>query len=86
VNVAGSFLIGILGALAVEHGVFSTEQRIFLITGILGGFTTFSAFSLETRLLFRAGDAGQGALYVGLSLALCLLAVWAGWALGKEVA
>ena len=85
VNVVGSLIIGIVGALALEHGVFSTGQRVLLITGIIGGFTTFSAFSLDTRILFRDGDAGQGVVYVALSVGVCLVAVWAGWTVGRSL-
>ena len=85
VNVLGSFLAGIVGALIFEHGHLSTEQRAFLVTGLLGGFTTFSAFSLETRVLFRADDTGQGILYVLLTFAVCLPAVWVGWSAGRSV-
>jgi CrcB protein len=48
VNVAGSFAIGLLGALAAEHGTLNSEQRTLLMTGVLGGFTTYSAFSAST--------------------------------------
>ncbi|TFG87680.1 MAG: CrcB family protein, partial [Chromatiales bacterium] len=58
VNVTGSFLIGVLMGLAESRAVFGAEARLLLVTGLLGGYTTFSAFSLETLLLFRAGQAG----------------------------
>ncbi|WP_235907863.1 fluoride efflux transporter FluC [Siccirubricoccus phaeus] len=66
VNVIGSALIGVLGALALPQ-----EARLFLITGILGGFTTFSAFSLETELLAQRAPF-LAAAYVGLTLVLGL--------------
>ena len=72
-NILGSFL---MGALVVYLGQKSGGQwNAFLMTGILGGFTTFSAFSLEAYTLFERGDAGQAALYVGLSVILSLTAL-----------
>lgn len=80
VNVSGSFLIGLVYTLTGPDGrIFaSAEARQFLMAGILGGYTTFSSFSLQTLNLARDGDwlrAGGNAV---LSLALCLLAVWLG--------
>jgi CrcB protein len=80
VNVVGSYLIGIVGAITIAEGrAFTTlDFRVFVITGILGGFTTFSAFSLDTLALARGGNLGGAAANVALSLALCLTAVWLG--------
>ncbi len=76
VNLLGGFAIGLIAGLS-DKGPWQQ----FLITGILGGFTTFSAFSLQSVRL--AGDSRWGALllYIGLSVAGCLLACWAGLAL-----
>jgi fluoride exporter len=78
VNVVGCFVMGLLiglGALRLELG---TEARTFLMTGILGGFTTFSAFSADFALLIERRDFGLAALYLTGSVALSLLAVFAG--------
>jgi CrcB protein len=78
VNVTGSFAIGYLAqSLAPD----STDLRAFLMVGLLGGYTTFSAFSLQTLDLARNGDWAGAALNVGVSVVLCLAAVAAGfWA------
>ena len=67
VNVLGSFLMGAFVVAAAQRGL--THLGPFVMTGVLGGFTTFSAFSLETVTLIERGQAGQAALYVGLSVA-----------------
>ncbi len=72
-NIAGCFLIGILFALA-EKGAIATQGRVFLITGILGGFTTFSSFSLETVEMFRDGYLMKAFLYILISVVVGLLA------------
>ena len=68
VNVVGSFLMGVFVVLAAERGL--THLSPFVMTGLLGGFTTFSAFSLETMTLIERGATGQAALYVLLSVGL----------------
>lgn len=79
VNVAGSFLIGVLAAwFAFRDGGVTQHVRLFLATGVLGGFTTFSAFSLDFALLFERGEMGQGATYVIASVGLSLLAIFLG--------
>lgn len=80
VNVVGSFLIGVLAAwFAFRGDSYATQSlRLFLTTGILGGFTTFSAFSLDFALLFERGDAMLAAIYVVASVALSLVAIFAG--------
>ena len=82
VNVVGSYAIGVLATIAIAGGraLTATDLRAFLIVGILGGFTTFSAFSLETFTLARGGNLGGAAANVLLSLVLCLVAVWLGYA------
>jgi CrcB protein len=78
VNVLGCLVIGVLAGLAERYGAFSTETRLFLFTGILGGFTTFSAFGLETVLLLRRGEVGVTLGYVALSVMCGVLALWLG--------
>ena len=87
VNVAGSFAIGLLAALVTADGrpTLGTDARAFVMIGILGGFTTFSSFSLETLNLARAGAVGAAAANAGLSLVLCLAAVWLGFAAAAMV-
>ncbi|MBW7839320.1 MAG: fluoride efflux transporter CrcB [Chitinophagaceae bacterium] len=67
VNLLGCFLIGVLYTVA-EKGSINTEWRTFFIAGVLGGFTTFSAFSAETIELFRNGLALRSLLYAGISV------------------
>lgn len=74
VNVLGCLAAGILFAAAAKHDVFSPHLRLFLFTGLLGGFTTFSAFGLETAHLLKRGDVGVAAAYVLFSV-LCGVAV-----------
>ena len=84
VNVAGCALIGLLAAYfpPVERGF---PWRVLLLPGFCGGFTTFSAFGLETYGLWR-GEAGDKAMiYAGLSVVLCLLGVWGGISLGGRL-
>ncbi|MBE9603264.1 CrcB family protein [Acetobacteraceae bacterium H6797] len=77
VNIIGSALIGLLGGLGV-----SGEWRLFLVTGCLGGFTTFSAFSLETGLLFERSP-GLALVYLGASIIGGLAAFGAAWTLAR---
>jgi CrcB protein len=85
VNVVGGFAMGLLvGVLAARAGPMAApELRLFLATGFLGGFTTFSAFSLEAVELWQRGQGGLAALYVGLSVVLALGALAGGLALAK---
>ena len=81
VNVLGCLVVGVLAGFAERHNLFGQELRLFLFTGLLGGFTTFSAFGLETVHLIRRGDLGIAALYVGASVVLGIAAVWLGFKL-----
>ena len=74
VNIAGSFLIGLFYALSARFNL-STEIRMLLTTGLCGGFTTFSAFSLETLALLERGKYATGALYACGSVLACLAGV-----------
>ncbi|QHL89149.1 fluoride efflux transporter CrcB [Nibribacter ruber] len=82
VNLLGCFLIGVVFGLA-EKGNLSQEWRLFLATGVLGGFTTFSAFSYETVSLLRAGQFGYAVTYVAASILLGLLLTLAGMTFPK---
>ena len=85
VNIVGSFVMGILvEAIALRFGG-SVELRTFLATGILGGFTTFSAFSLDAYLLMTRGDTMQAALYVAGSVVLSILGLFLGLTLTRQV-
>jgi fluoride exporter len=87
INVTGSFLIGIIGALAVPEGRMDSQSRAFatqfLMIGVCGGFTTFSSFSLQTLSLVREREWLYAGGNVVLSVVLCLVAVWLGWVLGS---
>ena len=82
INITGSFLIGLFGALTASDGRFQlpADIRTFAMVGICGGYTTFSSFSLQTLDLMRDGKPAAALANVGLSVALCLLAVAAGYA------
>ena len=79
VNVLGCFVIGVLAGFAVKDDFFSPEARLFLFTGIIGGFTTFSAFSLETFYLLRRAELLVAGSYVLLSITVGLFALWLGF-------
>jgi CrcB protein len=83
INVLGSFVIGLFFTLTGPHGRLdaSTNAKLFVMVGLCGGYTTFSAFSLQTLALFVDGEWGRGAGYVAASVVFCLVAVWAGYAL-----
>lgn len=87
VNCLGSFAIGLsfIFLNSLNHGGGSDPWRAFLVTGLLGGFTTFSAFSLQTLELLESGQWGRGFLNIFLSLALCLLACALGLGLARTL-
>jgi CrcB protein len=85
VNITGSFLIGFLAELIMRKFGASAEMRLFLITGVLGGYTTFSAFSLDTITLFERGDAALAITYIAASVVLSIVAVFAGLALMRAM-
>jgi CrcB protein len=80
INVGGSFAIGLVaGAVAGGRLQLSHAARTFILVGVLGGFTTFSSFSLDTLALAREGHHSQAALNAIGQVVLSLAAVWAGW-------
>ena len=83
INVTGSLVMGLLaGYLAFRADQSWTQNvRLFLLTGVLGGYTTFSAFSLDAALLYERGQLGLSALYVGGSVGLALVGVFGGLAI-----
>ena len=81
VNIIGCFVVGVLAGLVVKHDFFSPEARMFLFTGIAGGFTTFSAFGLETFYLLRREEVLVASGYVISSVLVGLLVLWLGFVL-----
>lgn len=80
INVLGAVLIGFVAAIMPRE-----ELRLLLVTGVLGGFTTFSAYSQQTLALLQEERYGLAALYAAGSVVACLLACWLGWLLGRAV-
>lgn len=85
VNVAGSLLMGFLAEMILRRLDGSLEARAFLLTGILGGFTTFSAFTLDISTMLGRGDSATAGGYIVASVAISLAALYAGLALAKAL-
>ena len=85
VNVLGSFAIGVLYIVMLEKIEVSEELRAALIIGLLGAFTTFSTFSIETMHLIEASQFGKAGLNIVLSVSLCIATCWFGMFLGRQV-
>jgi CrcB protein len=83
INVSGSFLIGVLMTLLTERWHPHPNWRLFLVVGVLGGYTTFSSFEYETYQAVRDGARWMGLLYVIGSVALGYVGVWLGVLLAK---
>jgi len=83
VNIIGSLVIGMVIAVSLRNSSFDANWRLFLATGLCGGFTTFSAFSAEGLQMLQQQRYGVFVLYVGGSLLLGLLATWLGFSLMK---
>lgn len=86
INVAGSFAMGVLVAVLARRAGDTNALRLFIATGILGGFTTFSAFSLDFATLWERGTTGQAFLYVAASVVGSLVAIFVGLWLVRSLA
>jgi CrcB protein len=80
VNVIGCLLLGFLGGLAEQRQVLSASTRLFLMVGVLGGFTTFSTFAFETLAFAQGSDAPRAFANIALQIILGLGAAWLGYA------
>lgn len=85
INVIGSFLMGFLFILTLERLAVAPPLRAGVLTGFLGGYTTFSTFEMETLLLVEHGEAGKAALYAALSVGVGLLAAFFGAYLARSI-
>ena len=84
-NIFGAIAIGFIAGIFAESGSSSTNLVLFFKTGVCGGFTTFSTFSLEAYHLFEKSKYAAGTAYVALSIVLCLAGVWCGGCLAKMI-
>jgi len=85
VNVLGSFVMGLLYVFMLERMEISAEWRAALLIGLLGAFTTFSTFSVETMNLIEAGEVSKAVINMLLSVSLCVLGCWLGMILGRQI-
>jgi CrcB protein len=87
VNVVGSLVIGLFAAMTGPDGrlIVAGEIRQFVMSGILGGFTTFSSFSLQTLILLQEGEWLYAGVNILASVTLCLVVVWLGYVLGQSI-
>jgi CrcB protein len=86
INITGSTVMGLIAGYLAFKGDAAQSWRLFLMTGILGGYTTFSAFSLDAAVLYERGEIGLALLYVLGSVALSILGLFAGLALVRHLA
>ena len=86
INISGSIVMGLIAGYLAFKGEASQPWRLFLMTGILGGYTTFSAFSLDAAMLYEKGELGLAALYVAGSVVLSIAGLFAGLALVRHLA
>ena len=86
INIVGSFVMGVVVEMLARRAGAAPELRLFIATGVLGGFTTFSAFSLETALLWERGAQLAAGAYVIASVVGAIAALFAGLALARSLA
>jgi CrcB protein len=86
INITGSTVMGLIAGYLAFKGEASQPWRLFLMTGVLGGYTTFSAFSLDTALLYERGQVGLALFYVLGSVVLSIAGLFAGLALVRHLA
>ncbi len=86
INITGSTVMGLIAGYLAFKGEASQPWRLFVMTGILGGYTTFSAFSLDTAMLYERGEIGLAFLYVLGSVVLSIAGLFAGLALVRQLA
>ena len=86
INITGSIVMGLIAGYLAFKGDASQPWRLFLMTGILGGYTTFSAFSPDTALLYERGEIGLAVLYVVGSVVLSIVGLFAGLVLVRHLA
>jgi CrcB protein len=86
INITGSLIMGLAAAYFAFKGDASQHWRLFMTTGILGGYTTFSAFSLDAALLYERGEIGLAAVYVIASVAVSIVGLFAGLAIMRSFA
>ena len=84
VNLVGCLVAGLLAGMAAKQDILSAETRLFLFTGLLGGFTTFSAFGLETLLLLKRGEAAVAVTNAVVSVVAGLPVAWLGYELATR--
>ena len=85
VNTLGSIIMGLLYVFMLERMEVSPEWRAALLIGLLGAFTTFSTFSIETMNLIEAGEISKAGLNMFLSVALCVTGCWLGMIMGRQI-
>ena len=85
INITGSTIMGLVAGYLAFKGDAAQSWRLFLMTGILGGYTTFSAFSLDTAVLYERGEIGLAAFYVLGSVVLSIVGLFAGLALVRSL-
>ena len=85
VNVAGSLAMGVLSILMLERYDVEPEWRAAILVGLLGSYTTFSTFSIETLNLLEQGDVLRASVNILSSIVICIAAVWLGVLIGRQI-